>query len=121
MRVRSLEGSRWHLAVAMVAGLSLGACFTGVEGQKEAPPGYPGGFCLAPDGACEAGACNQEQNFCYEPADPCDGFSCGGLDRGICVLSEDSMPRCQCEPGYHTRSFSLYCCPDDGTDPRCSG
>jgi hypothetical protein len=43
--------------------------------------------------------------------DPCDGFFCGGSDRGTCFVSEDLLPTCECVAGYQNDTFSLYCCP----------
>lgn len=105
------------------------ACFRGDEREKEAPPGLPGGLCLAPqppaapDPFCEAGACNAERNYCFDPMDPCDGFFCGGADRGFCAPDSDFQPTCTCEPNFNNDQYELYCCPNANTgllDPRCS-
>lgn len=106
------------------------ACFRGGEREKEAPPGRPGGLCLAPqppsapDPFCEQGACNMDRNYCYDPMDPCDGFFCGGSERGFCVPDTDLQPKCTCEPGFNNQQYDLYCCPEPSTgilDPRCNG
>lgn len=83
-------------------------------------PGLQGGLCLAPDGHCaSAGAvCNQDENYCFDPDDPCAGFACGGTDRGVCTARE-GLPSCECDEGFQNQTFSLYCCPTDGSDPSC--
>jgi hypothetical protein len=105
------------------------ACFRGDEREKEAPPGLPGGLCLAPqppaapDPFCEQGLCNMDRNYCYDPADPCDGFFCGGSERGFCQPDSDLQPTCTCEPGFSNAQYDLYCCPQQSTgilDPRCN-
>ena len=109
---------RWAL-VASVA-FAMTGCFRGAEREKKAPPGVPGGLCLAPDGVCQDGMCNRDRNFCYDPQDPCKGFFCGGSDRGICQ-PEDGEPSCACAPGYENETFELYCCPEDAlADPECA-
>ncbi len=118
----------------VVAGLGLGlglvgGCFRGGEREKEAPAGLLGGKCLAPpsQGAspfCEEGLCNEMRNYCYDPMDPCEGFFCGGSDRGFCQPDAELLPSCICDIGYNTETFDLYCCPDPGSpviDPRCNG
>ncbi|MBV1860166.1 MAG: hypothetical protein KUG77_17265, partial [Nannocystaceae bacterium] len=96
--------------------LGMGGCFTGAEREKKAPPGVPGGLCLAPDGVCQDGMCNRDRNFCYDPQDPCEGFFCGGSDRGICIVDQSiNEPSCSCLDGFETETFDLYCCPDDAT------
>ncbi len=95
------------------AALILPGCFKGAEREKKAPPGVVGGLCLAPDGQCTEGQCNKDRNYCYDPVDPCQGFFCGGSDRGICSPDNDGQPRCTCAPGFQNRTFELYCCPDD--------
>jgi hypothetical protein len=87
------------------------ACFTGAEREKRAPPGHPGGLCLAPDGQCTVGSCNRDANYCYDPADPCFGFFCGGSDRGTCLVDSEGLPSCQCNVGFENETFELYCCP----------
>ncbi|MEM6296841.1 MAG: hypothetical protein AAGA54_36595 [Myxococcota bacterium] len=83
-------------------------------------PGQPGGQCLAPDGSCsDAGIlCNLEKNFCFDPEEPCRGFTCGGADRGTC-MPEGGLPSCVCAAGFENDTFELYCCPTDGSDPVC--
>ncbi len=100
----------------VLAGLTLcvSGCFRGAEREKKAPPGVPGGLCLAPDGVCQDGMCNREENYCYDPQDPCKGFFCGGSERGICIVA-DNEPSCSCQVGYEKETFSLYCCPEDST------
>jgi hypothetical protein len=117
-RGRGLGGDRgrgWRIAVALLVVLGLGdACYQGDERDKDPPPGLPGGLCLAPDGHCEVGTCNRERNFCFEPTDPCNGFFCGGEERGVCFPDSNGQPSCQCAPGYNNESFDLYCCPESG-------
>lgn len=99
------------------------SCFRGDERDKDVPPGLPGGLCLAPDGHCDEGQCNKDRNYCFDLADPCKGFFCGGEERGLCTPSEDGEPRCTCEPGFNNQQFDLYCCPEPETgmfDPLCS-
>lgn len=83
-------------------------------------PGERGGLCLAPDGHCayEGTVCNRDHNYCYDPEDPCDGFACGGSERGTCI-PEDGQPTCECAPGFDNTKFDLYCCPIAGGDPDC--
>ncbi|MEM6994102.1 MAG: hypothetical protein AAF721_26550 [Myxococcota bacterium] len=98
------------------------ACFRGGERDKEAPVGLPGGLCLGPDGRCDEGTCNKDRNFCYDPMDPCDGFFCGGEERGLCAPDEDGQPRCTCQLPYSNELFDLYCCPTAEStefDPKC--
>ena len=94
--------------------LTVSGCFRGAEREKKAPPGVPGGLCLAPDGVCQDGMCNREKNFCYDPQDPCEGFFCGGSERGICIVNNNE-PSCSCQEGYEAETFELYCCPADST------
>ncbi|MEM6290476.1 MAG: hypothetical protein AAGA54_04395 [Myxococcota bacterium] len=105
--------SRLHpwLLTALVS-ITLTGCFRGDEREKSPPPGFPGGQCAAPDGICNRGMCNRERNFCYDPLDPCEGFFCGGSDRGICIVDEGE-PSCSCQVGYEAETFALYCCPED--------
>lgn len=109
-------GSRsvgWGVGVALVMALGLcTACYRGGERDKDPPPGLPGGLCLAPDGSCQAGMCNRDENYCYDPGDPCHGFFCGGDERGVCFPDGNGQPSCQCAPGYSNDAFPLYCCPD---------
>lgn len=109
--------SRLQLGLMLTClSFAIGGCFRGAEREKKAPPGVPGGLCLAPDGVCQDGTCNRERNFCYDPADPCKGFFCGGSDRGMCVVDQQTMqPTCTCAPGFETETFDLYCCPEDAT------
>ncbi len=99
-------------------------CYRGGERDKDPPPGLPGGLCLAPDGHCEAGVCNRDQNFCYDPTDPCDGFFCGGSERGFCFPDPATLqPSCMCELGFNNSQYELYCCPDAAigmVDPNCT-
>lgn len=114
----------------VVAGLGFAVgCFRGGEREKEAPAGLLGGKCLAPptQGAspfCEKGLCNEDRNYCYDPADPCEGFFCGGSERGFCQPDSAGLPTCVCDIGFNTETFDLYCCPDPATpvlDARCNG
>lgn len=102
------------MTLLLALGLSQ-ACYQGGERDKDPPPGLPGGLCLAPDGHCQEGMCNRERNFCYDLADPCDGFFCGGEDRGVCMPTTEGLPSCQCLPGFNNEQFDLYCCPEPGT------
>lgn len=106
----------------LVCALSLlgHACFEGDEREKEPRPGLPGGKCLAPDGRCDAGECNRQRNYCYDPTDPCAGFFCGGVERGLCTVTTDLLPQCVCRPGFNNQQWSHYCCPDGASDdPYC--
>jgi hypothetical protein len=103
-------------------------CYKGsADGRdKEPPPGYKGGFCLAatqtyPEQWCKDGSlCNVGGRYCYDPTDPCEGFFCGGEDIGRCVPDGMGLPACQCTTGYDTSKFPLYCCPmAAGVDARC--
>lgn len=102
-------------------GVAVGAtgCFTGDEREKDPPPGYPGGLCLAPDGWCEEGVCNRDENYCFDQQDPCRGVFCGGSDRGECMVGTEGMPQCTCFEGFEGETYALYCCPTDGSDPAC--
>lgn len=107
------------LLAVFMAGATV-ACFHGADREKEAPPGDVGGLCLAPDGHCNEGMCNRDKNFCFDVMNPCEGFFCGGSERGTCILDDDLQPSCVCNPGYNNDSFALYCCPDDMvSDPNC--
>ncbi len=109
----------WLLSACV--SLSVAGCFRGAEREKRAPPGVPGGLCLAPDGQCTDGTCNRDRNFCFDPVDPCKGFFCGGSDRGICSVDDDDEPSCQCAPGFENETFALYCCPEDAlADADCA-
>lgn len=109
------RGRGWGIGLALLLVLGFGdACYQGGEREKDAPPGLLGGLCLAPDGHCQVGACNRDRNFCYDPTDPCDGFFCGGGERGVCTPDTAGQPACQCYPGYNNTMFDLYCCPDAG-------
>lgn len=106
-----------------LAAVMLTACFEGAEREKPAPPGNLGGLCLAPDGHCTEGQCNQEKNYCYDAASPCEGFFCGGSERGACVLDEALQPSCVCAAGFNNDTYALYCCPDQPglePDPNCA-
>lgn len=97
---------------------------TGAAEPPEPPPGEPGGLCVL-DGnlpACNADAstCNVELNYCYVPEAPCEGFTCGGSDRGTCSPVA-GLPACTCLDGFENETFALYCCPLAGGDPRCVG
>jgi hypothetical protein len=97
------------------------ACFKGADRDKQAPPGNPGGLCLAPDGHCTKGECNQSENYCFDRANPCSGFFCGGADRGLCQVTSELQPSCTCAVGFNNDQFALYCCPDDElADPDCA-
>lgn len=109
--------------IALICALSWlsSGCFAGDEREKEPRPGLPGGKCLAPDGSCEIGECNRARNYCYDTADPCNGFFCGGADRGTCTVDTDLQPRCVCRLGFNNEQWSHYCCPDiGGSDPNCA-
>jgi len=110
------------MALLLVMGLSQG-CYQGGDREKDPPPGLPGGLCLAPDGHCQGGQCNRERNFCYDPADPCNGFFCGGEGRGFCFPDSQTLqPSCMCQAGYNNDQYDLYCCPDSPLeiDPNCT-
>lgn len=91
-------------------------------GNDEPPPGDAGGLCVLIDGspACtgEGVVCNVDSNYCFLPDAPCEGFACGGEERGTCS-PQDGLPSCTCMPGYDNTQFELYCCPPDGSDPYC--
>lgn len=111
--------------LASIGALLVVSCFSGDEREKPPPPGYPGGKCLAPDGWCrgENVWCNTDGGaYCFDPADPCEGFFCGGGDRGACVPDmAEGLPTCQCFPGFNNDTWDLYCCPEQaGLDPLCS-
>ena len=114
----------WGLGAALLLALGLSdGCYRGGERDKDPPPGLPGGLCLAPDGHCQEGQCNRDRNFCYDPADPCDGFFCGGEERGFCFPDPTTLqPTCMCDVGYNNEQYDLYCCPDPavGFDPNCT-
>lgn len=108
------------IVFSMFVAVAAGACFKGADREKEAPPGDVGGLCLAPDGHCNEGMCNRDKNYCFDATNPCEGFFCGGSDRGTCILDADLQPSCVCGPGFNNESFALYCCPDDGvSDANC--
>jgi len=85
-------------------------------------PGDPGGLCVlaenGPTCAVEGAVCNEDGNFCYFPDAPCDGFTCGGEERGTCT-PEAGLPSCTCMPGFSNEMYALYCCPLEGSDPYC--
>ncbi|MBX7082978.1 MAG: hypothetical protein K1X88_27480 [Nannocystaceae bacterium] len=91
---------------------------TGCVSQDQvAAPGTPGGLCNA--GSCEAGiACDAAQSVCVDPAEPCNGFTCGGSARGCC-MPDAGLPMCVCNSGFDNTRYPLYCCPQDGSDPIC--
>lgn len=114
-RGRGDRGRGFRIGAALLLVLGLGdACYQGGDRDKDPPPGLPGGLCLAPDGHCELGTCNRERNFCFEPTDPCNGFFCGGEDRGVCFPDDQGQPSCQCAPGFNNERYDLYCCPEAG-------
>lgn len=111
------------MLLAASISIAAGACFEGAERDKPAPPGNLGGLCLAPDGHCTQGQCNQDKNYCFDASSPCEGFFCGGEDRGTCILDEELQPSCVCSLGYNNETFALYCCPDMPgleVDPNCA-
>lgn len=109
------------LALVALEAVMVPACFTGGEREKDPPPGRPGGKCLAPDGRCSSGTCNLDDNYCFDPDDPCDGFFCGGGERGLCSVTQEGLPSCSCAPGYNNDKYKLYCCPDQAlADPLCA-
>ena len=87
-----------------------GACYRGAElSEKEPPPGYPGGPCLA-GGICEEGVCSGLSTVCFDPLEPCRGFYCGG--NGYCgVDNQSGEPICACDPGFSNVQYSHYCTP----------
>jgi hypothetical protein len=99
----------------------LAACYQGGEREKEPPPGYPGGFCLAPDGHCVVGMCDVMGGaaYCYDPQDPCKGVFCGG--HGACVITPESKPACMCDAGFSNEMFALFCAVDGGTTADSGG
>lgn len=115
------------LCYVLLALVAVG-CYRGGEREKDPPPGYAGGFCLAPTAQnpqphCDDGSfCDLDGAYCFNPNDPCDGFFCGGSDRGVCMPDAMGLPACVCAPGYNNTTFALYCCPDGGFgDPLCAG
>lgn len=111
------------LPTVVLGAVLVTACFEGAERDKPAPPGNLGGLCLAPDGHCTEGQCNQDKNYCFDAANPCEGFFCGGTERGVCILDEALQPSCVCNPGFNNETFALYCCPDTVglmPDPNCA-
>ena len=104
-----------------LAGLVASSCYTGGEREKAPPFGYAGGRCNVDD-LCAEGECYLDQKVCVLPDDPCEGFFCGGSERGECYVQEAGpWPACECYEGYNNEQFPLYCCPDDGSDGLCSG
>ncbi len=111
-----------------LAAFTLVGCYRGGEREKDPPPGYAGGFCLAPTASapqphCEGDSlCDLDGAFCYDPTDPCRGFFCGGSDRGLCMPDQMGLPTCVCAPGFNNASWALYCCPEGGFgDEICVG
>jgi hypothetical protein len=122
LRPRPWFGLGRTLALGLALGLGASACFVGDERDKAPPAGYPGGTCL-PDDTCIAATCNLDGNYCYDVEDPCEGFFCGGEERGECFPIQQGafvVPSCACFPGFQNTQFSLYCCPLDGSDPVCA-
>jgi len=97
------------LAALSVGLLVAGGCYQGGERDKEAPPGYPGGFCLPTESCYEPNwHCNPDGLYCYNVQDPCEGVFCGG--HGECAIdSKSGLPVCACEFGYSNEMYSLYC------------
>jgi hypothetical protein len=115
------------LCYVLLAFVAVGCYETG-EAKKSPPPGYAGGFCLAPtsqvpDPHCSDGSlCNLDGAYCFDAAEPCRGFFCGGSDaeeRGICQVDELGLPRCVCALGYDNVMWELFCCRTDGFDEKC--
>src|SRR5688572_10505867 len=98
---------------------------SGTTGEPGEPaPGEPGGLCVITEAgpACSdpMAICNADENYCYLPDAPCEGFACGGSDRGTCT-PVDGLPACTCMPGFENETFALYCCPvEGGDDPYCA-
>jgi len=106
---------RIHALLGLLVLLCLPACYRGGEREKEPPPGYPGGFCLAPSGTCYDGACDIPGGaYCYDPADPCRGIFCGG--NGSCLPNAEAKPTCACDPGYSNATYALFCEPAGGSE-----
>ena len=109
--------------IAVSFALLTAACFQGAEREKAPPPGYAGGFCLAPTTAvpqphCVDGSlCDLDGAFCFDPMDPCEGFFCGGEERGVCSPDASGLPACTCKPGYTNEMWPMYCCPDPAVNP----
>lgn len=102
----------WVLAACTLAASSLAACYEGAEEEgKEAPPGYPGGWCLETRNCLESNwICNVDGFYCYDITAPCEGMYCGW--HGVCnVDPESKLPFCVCDPGYSNDNYSLYCEP----------
>lgn len=93
-------------------GVLATACYEGGELEdKEPPPGYPGGFCEAPDASCNPGLTCLDDSICYDPNEPCKGVFCGG--NGGCFLEGDTFePLCMCDPGFTNVEFSHFCEPE---------
>lgn len=112
-KLRASRPRGWGLGAVLLSALLLGpGCYQGGERDKNPPPGLPGGLCLAPNGFCQEGTCNQSENYCYDALDPCYGFFCGGEERGVCTPTAQGQPNCICNVGYSNDDFPLYCCPD---------
>jgi hypothetical protein len=95
---------------------------TGAVEPEEPPPGDPGGLCVQlgamPACTAEGAVCNVDDNYCYLPDTPCEGFACGGAERGTCA-PQAGLPSCTCADGFENETFALYCCPLAGDDPYC--
>ncbi|MEZ4449464.1 MAG: hypothetical protein R3B09_08290 [Nannocystaceae bacterium] len=107
---RSALMARVLLGALAALTLSASACYTGAEEEgKEAPPGYPGGWCLETRTCAEPSwVCNVEGFYCYDVTDPCEGMYCGWA--GTCTVDPMSkLPKCICDPGYSNVNYSLYC------------
>ena len=88
----------------------LVGCYSGGDREKEPPPGFPGGFCLAPNGTCHEGTCDVAGGaYCYDPVDPCKGIFCGG--NGVCLINAEQKPSCECDPGFSNEMYALFCEP----------
>jgi hypothetical protein len=103
--------ARRTLAALVLA--ALAGCFHGFDVEdKEPPPGYPGGSCVAED--CYPPAdCITDENVCYDTTDPCKGIYCGG--HGTCGFDMDTqLPFCSCDLNYTNEPYAYYCIPVGG-------
>ena len=106
---RGLESaSRLILLAALLGSVGAGACYRGYDLEdKEPPPGHAGGACLM-QGCYDMGQCYEDEQICYDPADPCKGIYCGG--NGVCGVDIDTgLPFCQCDPGFSNETYAFYC------------